>query len=85
MPMTKIAISLPEEVAAEVETIARERGESRSRFIATVLRMALRARRGEEITRRLNALFADDAVVVEQRRLTREMETAGTDWSDERW
>ena len=85
MSMTKIAISLPEEIAAKVDIAARERGESRSGFIASVLRLALRARRGEQITRRLNALFADATVVAEQRRLTREMESAGTDWSDERW
>ena len=83
--MTKIAISLPEEVAAEVDTAAHERGQSRSAFIASVLRLALRARRGEQITRRLNTLFADATVVDEQRRLTREMDAAGTDWSDERW
>lgn len=85
MAMTKIAISLPEEVASEVDLAAQERGESRSAFIASVLRLALRARRGEQITRRLNALFADTTIVAEQKQLTREMDAAGTDWSDERW
>ena len=47
--------------------------------------MALRARRCEGITRRLNALFADATVADEQRRLTRELDAAGTDWSYERW
>jgi len=85
MSMTKIAISLPEEVATGVAMAARERGESRSSFVARILRMALRARRGEEITKRLNALFAHPDLIAEQRRVARELDLAGTDWSDERW
>ena len=85
MPTAKIAISLPEEVLAQIDSAARERGESRSGFIASVLKVALRARRGSEITRRLNALFADEQVTAEQLRITREMDAVGTDWSDETW
>ena len=83
MATAKIAISLPEDVLAEIDRAARERCESRSGFISSVLREALRARRGSDITRHLNALFADEAVAEEQRRLTREMDAAGADWSEE--
>ena len=85
MPTAKIAISLPAEVLTKVDSAARERGESRSGFIGTVLRAALRARRGAEITRRLDALFADEGIAAEQRRLTEELDAAGTDRSDEGW
>jgi len=85
MPMTKVAITLPEEIVTQIDDAAHDRGESRSAFVANVLRAALRARRGEAITRQLNALFADEAVAAEQRRLTREMESAGTDWANENW
>ena len=85
MPMTKVAISLPDEIVAQVDDAAHDRGESRSAFVAKVLREALRSRRGESITQRLNALFADEAVAAEQRRLTREMQSAGTDWDNESW
>ena len=85
MPTAKIAISLPEEVLAEMDGAARERGESRSGFIASILKAAMRARRRADITRRLNELFSDESVVSEQQRLTREMDAAGTDWSDETW
>ena len=85
MPTAKIAISLPQEVLTEIDRAAHARGESRSRLIGDVLRAAMRARRGTEITRRLNALFADEQVAAEQNRLTRELGGVGTDWSDEQW
>jgi len=85
MASTKVAITIPEVVLARVDAAARERGESRSAFISNVLRVALRARRDREIRRRLDALFGSEEVVAEQRRITRELDRVGTDWSDERW
>ena len=85
MSSHKIAITVPEDVLEAVDTAAKERGESRSGFISRVLRAALRARRDAAVTRRLNELFANEEVVAEQQRLTREMDAAGTDWSDESW
>lgn len=85
MATRKTAIAVPEDLLDEVDRAARERGESRSRFINEVLRAAVRARRDREITRRLDELFADEAVGREQRRTAREMDSAGTDWDDERW
>ena len=85
MASSKIAITIPEEVLADVDAAARARGETRSGFISRILRTALRARRDAGITRRLNGLFADESVVASQDRITREMDSAGTDWSDEVW
>jgi hypothetical protein len=85
MPSSKIAITVPEDVLAAVDEAAKERGESRSGFISRVLRSALKARRDAAITRRLNELFMNEGVVAEQRRLTRELDAAGTDWDDEVW
>lgn len=85
MASLKIAITVPEDVLSEVDTAARERGESRSGFISRILRAALRARRDAGITRQLNELFADEAVVSEQARIVRETDSAGDDWSDEGW
>lgn len=62
MAMRKTAITVPEEILAEVDRAARRRGESRSRFISRVLSAAVRARRDAEVTRRLDELFADPAV-----------------------
>lgn len=85
MSSTKIAITVPADVLSEVDAAARAGGESRSGFISRILRTALKARRDAGITQRLNELFADEGVVLEQDRLTREMDSAGTDWPNEDW
>ncbi len=85
MASAKIAITVPEDVLSEVDAAARVRGETRSGFISRILKTALKARRDAEITRRLNELFAEESVVATQDRITREMDSAGTDWSDEVW
>lgn len=85
MASSKIAITVPENVLSEVDAAVEARGETRSGFISRVLRTALKARRDAAITRRLNELFADESVVASQDRITREMDSGGTDWSDEEW
>jgi metal-responsive CopG/Arc/MetJ family transcriptional regulator len=85
MPLRKTAIAVPEELLAAVDRAARERHESRNRFVTRVLEQAVRARRDAEITRRLNDLFADREIANEQRDEAAELEAAGTDWTDERW
>jgi hypothetical protein len=67
LPAHKIAISLPPEVVIAVDRAARDRGVPRSRFIADVLRIAAQAKRDADITRRLDALFADGRALDEQR------------------
>ncbi len=85
MAYRKTAIAVPEEVLEEVDRAARERGESRSRFISRVLRLAVRARRDAEVTRRLDALFADESVREEQRREAQGLAQLGINWDSERW
>jgi hypothetical protein len=85
MAHRKTAIAVPEEVLDEVDRVARARGESRSGFITRVLRLALRARRDADVTRRLDAFFKDDALADEQRRGADDLARLSVDWSDERW
>jgi aminopeptidase N len=85
MPVRKTAVSIPEEVLAEVDRAAEERGESRSGYITRVLRQAVRARRDADIMRRLNDLFADEEVRQDQARTADELDHAGTDFSEEGW
>jgi hypothetical protein len=85
MTTRKTAIAVSEELLAQVDAIAQERGQSRSRFITEVLREAVRARRDADITRRLNALFADDELAVEQRRTAQEIGTVAVDWEESGW
>ena len=85
MAYRKTAIAVPEEVLDEVDRAASERGESRSRFVCRVLKLAVRARRDAAVTRKLDDLFADDALREKHRRDADELESLGIDWSAERW
>jgi len=85
MAYRKTAIAVPEEILDEVDRAARARGESRSRFISRILRLALRARRDAEITRRLDALFADESLAEAVRREGDDLARLGVDWGDESW
>ena len=85
MPLRKTAIALPDDLLAAVDRAARARHESRNRFVTSVLRHAVRARRDAEITRRLNDLFTTPALAKQHRREASELDDIGTDWSDERW
>lgn len=85
MAHRKTAIAVPEEILEAVDRAARERGESRSRFISRVLRLAVRARRDAEVTRRLDALFADESVHEAQRHDAQELAQLGINWDSERW
>ncbi len=66
--LRKTSIAVAGDVLAFVDREAHARRESRSRFIGRVLREAMRARHGREITARLDALFADPAIAEDQRR-----------------
>ena len=85
MALRKTAIAVPDDVLQAIDKAAKRRGESRSRYITTVLRAAARAARDQEITRRLNELFADEGASEEQRRSAATFDELGTDWTDERW
>jgi len=66
--MKKIAISLPEPVLKTVDRLAARRGESRSRTIATILSRVARAKRDRDLTAQIDALFADETIIPEQKR-----------------
>ena len=85
MPLHKTAIAIPGDLLVAVDRAARERRESRNRFVTRVLRYAVGARRDAEITRRLNELFAQPAVAKRHESEASELDRIGTDWSDERW
>jgi hypothetical protein len=85
MVIARITITIPEDVLGAVDDAARDLGESRSRYVSRILRAAVKALRDAGITCRLDELFADPNVVDEQQRVTGEMDSVGTDWSDETW
>ena len=85
MAHRKTAIAVPEDVLSAVDRAARARGESRSRFISRILRLAVRAQRDAEVTRRLDALFANESLRDAQRGEAGELAELGIDWASERW
>ncbi len=85
MPLRKTAIAVSDDLLAAVDRAARQRHESRNRFVTRVLQYAVRARRDAEITRRLNELFSTSEVRDHQSREAAELDVIGTPWTDERW
>ena len=85
MPLRKTAIAVSEDLLAAVDRAARQRHESRNRFVTRVLQFAVRARRDADITERLNTLFATPEIAAEQRREASDFDAIGTSWTDERW
>lgn len=85
MPLRKTAIAVPDDLLAAVDRAARQRHESRNRFVTRVLQYAVRARRDADITRRLNELFATPELAEQQSREASELDAIGTPWADERW
>ncbi|HEV2983933.1 MAG TPA: hypothetical protein VGX46_06075 [Vicinamibacterales bacterium] len=85
MPLRKTAIAVSDDLLAAVDHAARQRHESRNRFVTRVLQYAVRARRDAEITRRLNELFSSSEVRDHQRREAAELDVMGASWTDERW
>jgi antitoxin MazE6 len=55
----KVAVAIPDDVFQRAEQIAAAHGMNRSQFYAEALRRMLDS--GDEITRRLNEVYADDS------------------------
>lgn len=71
MAVRKIAISVPESVLDQVDRAAAEAGENRSHYISRMLMLLAQARSDKEITRRIDAVFANSEISDEQVRTAR--------------
>jgi metal-responsive CopG/Arc/MetJ family transcriptional regulator len=85
MSLRKAAVAVPVDLLNEIDRAARERRESRDRFVTRVLQDAVRARRDADITRRLDALFARPILADRHRREASELDVMGPSWTNERW
>ena len=86
MPTQKTAISVPPALLSEVDEIAAARGESRSAFINRILTLAVKAKRDERITERLNSLFADATLRrAHEASAIRTSDDDDQNWASERW
>lgn len=84
MPMKKVAISLPEPVLKTVDRLAARRGESRSHVIATILSQVTRVKRDRDIAAQIDALLADETIMMEQKRTADEF-LRMSPWNKEEW
>ncbi|MBW1808689.1 MAG: ribbon-helix-helix protein, CopG family [Deltaproteobacteria bacterium] len=85
MPAHKTSIAIDDDLLKKIDRAARERGESRNRFVVKVLSQAVRARRDVQITKRLNELFADEELQQEQLKVAEELGTASSYGTDDQW
>jgi len=69
MTAVKTAISLPEDIFAQVEEIAERESRTRSAVITEAIAAFLRKREGEEMTRQLNAVYANNPLDDGDRRM----------------
>jgi hypothetical protein len=83
--LKKTAIAVDPKLLVEIDRAARERHQSRNAFIGLILKKAVQARGDREITRKLDALFAEPALRRAQRDGADALDRAGDAWSDERW
>ena len=85
MAIHKTSIAIDDELLEKIDRAARERGESRNRFVVKVLSQAVRARRDVQITKRLDELFADEELRQEQLKVAEELGSAAYSGTDEQW
>ena len=83
--LKKTAIAIDPSLLAEIDKAAEERGQSRNAFIGLILKAAVRAWRDRDVTRKLDAFFADSTLQRAQRADAAKLDDAGSDWNDERW
>ncbi len=62
----KTAISLPDDLFAAVDALARKLGLSRSRVVAEALAEYVAKHRTSRVTERLDALYANEAATVDE-------------------
>ena len=69
MTAVKTAISLPEDIFAQVEEIAERESRTRSAVITEAIAAFLSKREGDELTRKFNEAYADEPLDDDERRM----------------
>ena len=66
MNTQKVAITMPKDLIAAVDTISREKGISRSRFISLTIEEKIANERDKNLRETYDRVFSDDSVRKEQ-------------------
>lgn len=78
MNTQKVAITMPKDLIAAVDTISRERGISRSKFISLTIEEKIANERDKNLREAYDRVFADDSVRKEQLDTTNWFQQAGS-------
>lgn len=84
MRTQKIAITVPKDLIAQLDSISQGMGLSRSRLVSDLLRNSLAAERAKKVQAAYNQVFADEKISNEQIETSRWFENAesgdGQEW-----
>jgi metal-responsive CopG/Arc/MetJ family transcriptional regulator len=78
MNTQKVAITMPKDLIAAVDTISRKRGISRSRFISLTIEEKIANERDKNLREAYDRVFADDSVRKEQLDTAHWLQRAGS-------
>ena len=77
MNTQKVAISIPADLVASIDTISKKRGLSRSRFISNVLQEKMSQERNRSIRFAYDRVFSDEDICREQLEFASRLEGTG--------
>lgn len=66
MNTQKVAITMPKDLIAVVDTISKERGISRSKFISLTIEEKIATERDRTLKEAYDRVFSDDSIINEQ-------------------
>ena len=78
MNTKKVAITIPKDLIAIVDTISRERGISRSKFISLTIEEKIATERDRNLKEAYDRVFSDDSIIKEQLDTTNWFQRAGS-------
>lgn len=78
MNTEKVALTIPRDLLAMIDTISRERGISRSKFISTLIRERIRDEKNTHLKEAYDRVFSDDRIRKEQLETARWFEAGGS-------
>ncbi len=84
MNTQKVAITIPKNLLAIIDTMSKQQGVSRSKFISSALKEKISKSKEKEIKEAYNAVFSDSSICEEQLETAKWFETAeygeGQEW-----
>lgn len=84
MNTQKVAITVPRDLIMIIDTISKEKGVSRSKFITSIIKEKILSEKKHKIKKAYNAIFSDKSIREEQKKTAGWFDGAGTE-SGQEW